>query len=396
MMARKNDLKNNTTLVHAGSMRSQFGEVSEALFLTQSYLYDDPDAALARFSGEDSEGFIYSRYGNPTVRMFEKRIAEYEGAEDAFATASGMSACFAALASQLKAGDHIVSANALFSSCLHIVSQILPSFGVEVTLIDGTDLEAWEKAVKPNTKVFFAEVMSNPRLEVTDVAGVSAIARKHGICFVLDNVFATPVLQNSLALGADVIFYSATKHIDGQGRVLGGVILGREEFIRGELETFIRHTGPSMSPFNAWVMLKGLETMELRVNAQADNALEIARMLEVRDDVNFVLYPGLASHPDHELAMKNMKKGGTMLAFEVAGGQERAFRFLEKLEMIGISNNLGDAKSLITHPATTTHYKLSDEDKEQLGISSGLIRLSVGIENASDLLGDLEQALAAS
>lgn len=386
-----------TKLIHAGSLRSQFAENSEAMFLTQSYRYESAEAALARFSGEE-DGFMYARYGNPTVSMLEQRIATYEGAEDCFATASGMAACFGALACQLKAGDHIVSARALFSSCLHIIEQILPKWGVEVTLVDGNDLDAWEAAIRPNTKVFFAEVMSNPRLELIDVPAISEIAHKDGreICFVVDNVFATPVLQKTLSLGADVIFYSATKHIDGQGRVLGGLILGRKEFIRGPLELFLRHTGPTMSAFNAWVMLKSLETLELRVNAQSDNAHKIAEALSQLDDVKDVLYPHLSSHKQHEYARKHLSKGGTMVTFELEGGRDRAFKFLNALELIGLSNNLGDAKSLMTHPSTTTHYKLNDDQKNELGIWEGLIRFSVGLEDTNDLLHEIKHALKTS
>ncbi len=386
-----------TNLIHAGVLRSQFAENSEAIFLTSSYRYESAESALARFSG-DEDGYMYSRYSNPSVSMLEQRMATYEGAEDCFATASGMAACFGALACQLQAGDHIVSARALFSSCLHVIEQILPKWGVEVTLVDGNDLESWEAAVRPNTKVFFAEVMSNPRLELIDVPAISEIAHKDGrdICFVVDNVFATPVLQKTLSLGADVIFYSATKHIDGQGRVLGGLILGKKDFIRGPLELFLRHTGPSMSAFNAWVMLKSLETLELRVNAQSDNAHKIAEAFYGHPEMTQVLYPHLPSHEQHEYATKHLSKGGTMLAFELKGGRDRAFKFLNALELIGISNNLGDAKSLMTHPATTTHYKLSDEQKEELGISPGLIRFSVGLENTDDLIKEIENALEKS
>lgn len=390
-----NAYNKDTNLVHAGILRSQFGENSESLFLTQSYLYDSAEAALARFSGE-ADGFIYSRYANPTVSMFEQRMAAYEGAEDAFATASGMSAVFAALACQLKAGDHIVSAKALFSSCYHIVTEILPKWGVEVTLVDGLNLDEWQAAVRPNTKLFFAEAMSNPRLELLDIREVSKIAKSAGAVLVVDNVFVTPVLQRSLALGADIIVYSATKHIDGQGRVLGGLILGKQEFIRGDLEVFLRHTGPSLSAFNAWVMLKSLETLELRVARQSENAAKIAEALALRDDVNEVIYPRLANYPQLALSKAQLSSGGTMLAFDVKGGQARAFKMLNALKIIGISNNLGDAKSLITHPATTTHYKLSDEQKSELCITPGLIRFSVGIESAEDLIADLTQALDAS
>lgn len=387
-----NKIQGSTKLVHSGTERSQFGEISEALFLTQSYKYETAESALARFSGEDT-GFIYSRYSNPTTAMLENRIADYEGAEDCFATASGMAAAFASLACQLQAGDHIVSAKALFSSCYHIISQILPKWGVEVSFVDGLDLTAWEAAIRPNTKLFFAEAMSNPRLELLDIASIKEIAKPHNIKLLIDNVFVTPVLQKSLALGADMIFTSATKHIDGQGRVLGGLILGQSEFIRGPLETFIRHTGASMSPFNAWVLLKSLETLELRVEKQCKNARHIAQWLSEQDEVNHVIYPELANYPQKSLAQTQLKAGGTMVSFEIHGGQAEAFAFLNKLNILSISNNLGDAKSLITHPATTTHYKLSDEEKRELQITPSLLRLSVGIEHEDDLIADLSQAL---
>lgn len=390
----KNLKGNETTLVHGGTVRSQFGEISEAMFLTQSYRYDSAEAALARFAGEDPDGFIYSRYGNPTVHMLEERIAQYEGAEDCYATASGMAAAFACLASLLKSGDHVVASRALFSSNLHILNNILPNWGIEVSLIDGNDIEAWRAAVRTNTKVFFAEAMSNPRLELLDVRAIAEISRAHDIMFIVDNVFVTPVLQNTLALGADVVFYSATKHIDGQGRVLGGLILGRKDYIRGALETFNRHTGPTMSAFNAWVLLKALETLEIRVERQSQNAMKVAEFLSRRPEIDEVIYPGLPNYSQRDLAATQLASGGTMVTFSVKGGREAAFKLLGGLKVMSISNNLGDAKTLITHPATTTHFKLSDDEKATLGIGEGLLRLSVGLESADDLVADIKQALA--
>ncbi len=385
-----------TTLVHAGTRRSQFGETSEAIFLTQGYVYPDPETAEARFKGEIAdEGFIYSRYANPTVRMFEDRIAALEGAADAFATATGMAAVNAALFCQLRAGDHIVSARALFGSCLYIVETLLPRFGVEVTLVDGTDLDQWRAAVRPGTKLVFFEALSNPTLEVIDIPAVAEIAHAVGARVVVDNVFATPIFQRSLDLGADVIVYSATKHIDGQGRCLGGVILGTEKFIREDVEPYLKHTGGSMSPFNAWVMLKGMETLDLRCRAQADSAARIADAVAGHPALARVIFPGRADHPQHALAMRQMTAGGTMLALDIAGGKAGAFRFLNALGLILISNNLGDAKSLVTHPATTTHQRLSVEARAHLGIGDGMVRLSVGLEDPRDLIADLLGALDA-
>ncbi len=391
-MSKKNSWKNQTKLLHSGTLRSQFHENSESLFLTQSYRYESPESALARFA-EQEEGYIYSRYGNPTVSMFEQRLASIENAEDAFATTSGMSSAFAALACQLNSGDHIVAARALFSSCLYIIDTLLPKWGIEFTLVDGSDLSQWQEAIQPNTKVFFGEIMSNPRLEILDVPKISQIARSHNICFVVDNVFATPVLGSTLDLGADVIFYSATKHIDGQGRVLGGVVLGKKDFIRGPLETFCRHTGPTLSAFNAWTLLKSLETLNIRVQQQCSSAQKTAEMLEGHSKIKKVFYPGLKSHVQHELAEKLFSRFGTMIAFEVMGDQEGAFRFLNNLNFIGLSNNLGDAKTLMTHPATTTHFKLDEKQKEELGISPGLIRLSIGLEDPEDIMHEIDQAL---
>ncbi|SMC88345.1 O-succinylhomoserine sulfhydrylase [Primorskyibacter flagellatus] len=387
--------RTRTNLVHGGTRRSQYNEVSEAIFLTQGFVYDSAEDAEARFIKAGDDEFIYARYGNPTVRMFEERIALLEGAEDAFATASGMAAVNGALTSMLQAGDHLVSARALFGSCLYIVDDILTRFGVEVTLVDGTDLDQWRAAIRPDTKAVFFESMSNPTLEIIDIAAVSELAHAVGALVVVDNVFATPVYSRALDLGADVVIYSGTKHIDGQGRTLGGVILGSKEYIRKTVEPYMKHTGGSMSPFTAWVMLKGLETIDLRVRAQTQSAGAIAEALQNHPKLAGVVYPGHASHPQYDLVQSQMGAGGTMLAIELKGGQEESFRLLNALEIIIISNNLGDAKSIVTHPATTTHQRLTEEQRAELGISRGLIRLSVGIEDPQDLIDDLLQALEA-
>lgn len=387
--------KDATKLVHSGSRRSRYGEVSEALFLTQGFVYDSAEAAEARFIESDEDEFIYARYGNPTVRMFEERIMALESAEDAFATASGMAAVAGTLFSALRAGDHVVSARALFGSCLYIVETLLPRFGIEVTLVEGTDLKAWRRAMRPNTRLCFLESISNPTLEVIDIRAVADIAHGAGAVLVVDNVFATPVFQRALELGADVVIYSATKHIDGQGRCLGGVVLGSRDFIRGTLEPYLKHTGGALSPFNAWVLLKGMETLALRCNAQAESALRLARDLSGHDRLVRVIHPFLPDHPQHDLARRQMSAGGTVLSFEVKGGKEGAFRFLNALGIIVISNNLGDAKSIATHPATTTHQRLSADQRAALGISDGLVRLSVGLEDCDDLLADIDSALKA-
>jgi O-succinylhomoserine sulfhydrylase len=391
----KNEWNRRTKLVHGGTRRSQYGEVSEAIFLTQGFVYDSAEAAEARFLQAGDDEFIYARYGNPTVAMFEDRIAALEGAEAAFATASGMAAVSGALISMLKAGDHVVSARALFGSCLYVLEEILTRYGVEVTFVDGTDVEAWRAAVRQDTKLVFFETIANPTLDVVDVEAVAEIAHAVGAKVVADNVFATPVFSRALEQGADVVVYSATKHIDGQGRALGGVILGTEEYIRKTIEPYMKHTGGSMSPFTAWVMLKGLETIDLRVRAQADNALAIAEALQGHAGLERVIYPGHAGHAQHDLVKRQMGKGGTVIALDIKGGQAAAFRFLNALEIVVISNNLGDAKSIATHPATTTHQRLSDAQKDALGITPGLIRLSVGIEDAEDLVADVMQALEA-
>ncbi|QFT80318.1 O-succinylhomoserine sulfhydrylase [Roseovarius sp. THAF27] len=391
----KNEWNRRTKLVHGGTRRSQYGEVSEAIFLTQGFVYDSAEAAAARFVQAGEDEFIYARYGNPTVAMFEDRIAALEGAEAAFATASGMAAVSGALISMLKAGDHVVSARALFGSCLYVLEEILTRYGVEVTFVDGTDIEAWRAAVRDDTQVVFFETIANPTLEVVDVEAVAGIAHAAGAKVVVDNVFATPVFSRAVAQGADVVVYSATKHIDGQGRALGGVILGTEEYIRKTVEPYMKHTGGSMSPFTAWVMLKGLETIDLRVRAQADNALALADALQGHPALERVIFPGHPSHGQHDLVKRQMGKGGTVIALDIKGGQAAAFRFLNALEIVVISNNLGDAKSIATHPATTTHQRLSDEQKDALGITPGLIRLSVGIEDTEDLVADVSQALEA-
>ncbi|ATG40219.1 O-succinylhomoserine sulfhydrylase [Phaeobacter piscinae] len=386
-----------TKLVHGGTRRSQYNEVSEAIYLTQGFVYDSAEQAEARFIETGPDEFIYARYGNPTVAMFEERIAALEGAENAFATASGMAAVNGALTSMLKAGDHVVSAKALFGSCLYILENILTRFGVEVTFVDGTDLDAWRAALRPDTKAVFFESMSNPTLEVIDIAAVAELAHAVGATVVVDNVFSTPVFSNAIEQGADVVIYSATKHIDGQGRVLGGVILGTRDFIRGTVEPYMKHTGGSLSPFNAWTLLKGLETISLRVNAQADSALELAQALSGHPALLRLMYPGLEDHAQHALVQRQLGgKGGTVLSLDLKGGKEAAFRFLNALTIPVISNNLGDAKSIATHPATTTHQRLSEELKDELGITPGLVRFSVGLEDAGDLIADLTQALAAA
>jgi len=388
--------KSRTRQVHGGTRRSQWGEVSEALFLTQGFVYDTAEAAQARFESAGADEFIYARYGNPTVAMFEARIASLERAEDAFATASGMAAVSGALTSMLRAGDHVVSARALFGSCLYVLEEVLTRFGVEVTFVDGTDLDQWRAAIRPDTKAVFFETISNPTLDVVDIAAVADLAHAAGATVIVDNVFATPVFSRAIEQGADVVVYSATKHIDGQGRTLGGVILGTRDFIRGTVEPYMKHTGGSLSPFNAWVMLKGLETIDLRVRAQTESAAAIAGALQGHGALARLIYPGSAAHPQHDLVRRQMGPGGTILALDLAGGQAAAFRFLNALDIVIISNNLGDAKSIATHPATTTHQRLASERQAALGITPGLVRLSVGLEDPDDLIADLRQALDAA
>ena len=384
--------KPQTQLVHGGTRRSEFGETSEAIFLTQGYVYESAESCEARFKGEEP-GFIYSRYANPTVDMFEQRMCQLEGAEDARATASGMAAVAAALLCSVKAGDHVVAARALFGSCRWIIETQMPRYGIETTLVDGTKLDEWEKAVRPNTKLFFLESPTNPTLEVVDIAAVAKIANAAGARVVIDNVFATPLQQKPLELGAHVVVYSATKHIDGQGRCLGGVILSDKEWIDKNLHDYFRHTGPSLSPFNAWTLLKGLETLPLRVRQQTESAGKIADWLAERKGIARVVYPGRKNHPQADIIARQMKGGSTLICLDVAGGKPAAFAFQNALEIVRISNNLGDAKSLITHPATTTHKNLTDEARAELGISPGTVRLSAGIEDSEDLIADFARAL---
>lgn len=383
-----------TKLVHGGTTRSPFGETSETIYLTQGFTYAGAEAAEARFNGEDP-GYVYSRYANPTVSMFEDRIKLLEGAEAARGTASGMAAVNLALMASVKAGDHVIAAKALFGSCRYICETLMPRFGVESTLVDGTDIEQWKAAVRPNTKALFLESPTNPTLEVIDIAAVAEIAKEAGARLIVDNVFATPLYQSPLQLGADVVVYSATKHIDGQGRCLGGVVLSDEEWIVDEVMPFIKHTGPHMSPFSAWVLLKGLETLPLRVARQTETAGQVADYLADQSKVSRLVYPGRADHPQADIVKRQMRAGSTMLAFEIAGGKEAAFRFTNALEVVKISNNLGDAKSLITHPATTTHQSIGEEARAELDITDGILRLSIGLEDPLDLIEDIEKALSA-
>ena len=383
-----------TKLVRGGLDRSPHGETSEALYLNSGFVYDEPETAEKRFAGED-DGYVYGRYGNPTVTMFEERLALLEGAEASYALASGMASVFGALACQMQAGDHLVSSKALFGSCYQIVTSILPRFGIRTTMVDGADLAAWKEAITTDTKCVFLETPSNPTLDVIDLEAVCGIAKAKGANVVVDNIFATPILQRPLTYGADVIVYSGTKHMDGQGRVLGGAIVSTRKFKDELLKPFLRHTGPSISPFNAWILLKGLETLKLRVEAQSRAAHQVAEALLGYPGVTRVLYPHLDSHPQVALSRKQMKLGGTMVTFEVAGGKAKAFDVLRHLGIIDISNNLGDAKSLMTHPASTTHRNIGAEARAMMGITDGMLRLSVGLEDVDDLIGDLRQAMSA-
>jgi O-succinylhomoserine sulfhydrylase len=387
------DWKTRTQLVHEGSRRSQYGEMAEAIFLTQGFVYPSAEEAEQRFIKAGEDEFVYARYGNPTTRMFEERIAALEGTEDAFATASGMAAVSGALMSLCRAGDHIVSSRALFGSCHYVLDEVMRRYGVEVTFVDGKDLNAWRAAVRPGTKAVFFESMSNPTLELVDIRAVSEIAHAVGALVIVDNVFATPIFSKAVDQGADVIVYSTTKHIDGQGRALGGVICGTVDYIRKTAEPYMKHTGGAMSPFTSWIMLNGMATLDLRCRAMADSAHKVATALADDPQIDSLIYPALTSHPQHALAMEQMGSGGTLVTFEIKGGKEAAFKFMNALQIIKISNNLGDAKSIATHPATTTHSRLSPEDKVIQGITLGLIRLSVGLEDADDLIDDLKMAL---
>ncbi|MET0605341.1 MAG: O-succinylhomoserine sulfhydrylase [Beijerinckiaceae bacterium] len=383
-----------TEMVHGGATRSEFGETSEAIFLTSGFVYERAENAEARFKNEEP-GFQYSRFGNPTVAMFEERMAILEGAPAARATATGMAAVFASLMCQLRAGDHVVSARALFGSCRYIVEDLLPRYGITSTLVDGRDIGAWRSAVRPDTKLMFFESPSNPTLELVDIAAVCGLARDVGARVVVDNVFATPFGHRPMEFGVDVVVYSATKHIDGQGRCLGGVVLGSEKFITDELLPFIRNTGPSLSPFNAWILLKGLETFPLRVQCHAQNARRIADALADMPRISRVMYPGRSDFAQAALAAKQMKNKGSLVAFDIDADKAGTFRFMNALQLIKISNNLGDAKSLITHPATTTHQRLPPQARAELGIAEGTVRLSVGLEDVEDVIEDLEQAMKA-
>lgn len=384
--------KRRTLAVRGGQMRSPFQETCEGLFLTSGYAYEAAEEAEARFKGEIG-GFQYSRFGNPTISMFEERMALLEGAPVGRATATGMAAVSAVLLSSLRNGDHVVAAKAMFGSCLHVIEQILPRFGIDYTLVDGEDALAWEEAMRPNTRLLFLETPSNPTLSLVDIAAVAKIADRHGARLAVDNAFATPSLQRPMAFGAHIVIHSSTKYIDGQGRALGGVILCKEDFLNDHLQVFLRNTGPSISPFNAWLHLKSLETLDLRMKQHCENASKVADFLAQNKKVIRVLYPFRPDHPQHNLAKAQMDGGGGVVTFDVAGGKQAAFKFANALKLIDISNNLGDAKTLLTHPETTTHQKLTPEARAALGIHSGTLRISVGLEDAEDLCEDLDQAL---
>ncbi|MBE7618386.1 O-succinylhomoserine sulfhydrylase [Komagataeibacter sp. FXV2] len=383
-----------TRLLHAGEERTPYGETSEALFLTSGFVYDSAEQAEATFLG-DVQHYQYSRISNPTVAALERRLANLEGAEDCVTTSTGMGAVSSALLAQVRAGERVVASRALFGSCHWIVAELLPRYGVETVFVDGADLSAWAEALSKPTSAVLLESPSNPMLDILDIRAVCDLAHKAGAIVVVDNVFATPLYQKPLELGADVVVYSCTKHIDGQGRTLGGAVLGRKEWLDDVLRPFVRNTGNTLSPFNAWVMLKSLETLSLRVNAMTANAGKVADFLASAPQILRVFYPGRADHPQHELAMKQMSAGSTLVAFEVAGGKEGAFAFMDALKLISISNNLGDARSLVTHPATTTHHKIGPEERARLGITDGVIRFSVGLEDAEDLIDDLRRGLSA-
>jgi O-succinylhomoserine sulfhydrylase len=388
----KKKFKLDTNLVRGGLTRSNFKETSEAIFLNSGFVYDSAEQAEAIFLGK-KKGFQYSRYANPTVEMFEKRLALLDGSEACFATASGMAAVFGSMMCQLKAGDHVVSASALFGSCRYILNDILPKFGIEVSFIDGRNIKEWNKSIQKNTKIFFFESPSNPCLEIIDIKQVCNLAKKNKITTIVDNIFASPVLQQPVKFGADVIIYSGTKHIDGQGRAMGGAVCSTNKFKENILKPFLRHTGPCISPFNAWVLLKSLETIKIRVLSQSDNALQIASFLEKHKKIEQVYYPSLKSFPQYALAKKQQSAGGTMIAFKVKGKKKDAFKVINKLSIFDISNNLGDSKSLVTHPTTTTHKVLGEEARLSLGITPNLIRLSIGLEDINDLKEDLSNSL---
>ena len=394
-MSNTSNWSRRTKSIHAGVRRSQYGEVSEAIFLTQGFVYETAEDAEQRFIKIEGDEFIYARYGNPTLAMFEDRMAALEGAEAGFACASGMAAVNGALMALVKAGDHVVSSRALFGSCLYILEDILARFGVEVTLVDGRDLDAWQAAIRPDTKLVFLESISNPVMDIIDLKAVADMAHAVDATVVVDNVFATPTYSYAIEAGADLVVYSTTKHVDGQGRCLGGIILGKRDVVRGPVESYLKHTGGAMSPFNAWVMLKSLDTLDLRVDAQCDTAEILANGLSGHPKLEKVIYPGHPSHPQYELAQSQSKRGGTVLAIDVKGGKAEAFRFLNALEIFTMSNNFADTKSIVTHPATTTHQRLAPEHRAELGISDGVERVSCGLEDPADLLADLQNALDA-
>lgn len=397
-MAYKNknlDLRNlrlETQLVRGGTIRSDFGETSEAIFMNSGFAYNSAETAESRFNGE-APGYVYSRYLNPSLKMLEDKLALLEGAESACVMASGMAAVFASIMCQLKTGDHFIASKVLFGSCFHIATKILPNYGIEVTLVDGPNEDEWRKAFQKNTKVVFIETPANPNLEIIDIKFVADLCKKHSAQLIVDNIFASPYVQKPFDLGADIVVYSTTKHMDGQGRTLGGCVLGSEKFIKDILLPFHRHTGPALSPFNAWIILKSLETFALRMERHCFNAKKIAEFLENNQKIKRVIYPQLKSHPQFEVAKKQMRNGGAMLAFEINGNKKDTFNFMNRLQLIDISNNLGDAKSLITHPATTTHSNMSRDEQEKIGITESMCRLSVGLEHVDDLINDLKQAL---
>jgi len=386
------NLRPETKMVRGGTARSNFGETSEAIFLNSGFCYNSAEIAESRFNGEDP-GFVYSRYVNPSLKMLEDKLALIEECESALVMGSGMAAVFASIMCQIKAGDHLIASKVLFGSCFYIVTKVLPNYGIDVTLVDGTSQDEWQKAFKKNTKLVFIETPANPNLEIIDIEFVSKLCKKHGAQLIVDNIFASSYSQRPFDSGADIVVYSTTKHIDGQGRTLGGAVLGNQKFIKEILLPFHRHTGPALSPFNAWIALKSLETFGLRMERHCSNAQKIAEFLENHPKMQRVLYPTLKSHPQHDIAQKQMKNGGTMLSLEVKGGKKEAFAFMNKLKIIDISNNLGDSKTLITHPSTTTHSSISREEQEKIGITESMCRLSVGLENVDDLIDDLQQAL---
>jgi O-succinylhomoserine sulfhydrylase len=385
-------LREQTKLIRGGSLRSNFGETSEAIFLNSGFSYNSAEIAESRFNGE-APGYVYSRYLNPTLKMLEDKLSLIEGCEASCVMASGMAAVFASIMCQIKAGDHFIASRVLFGSCFYIATKILPNYGIEVTLIDGTSEDEWRKAFKKNTKVVFIETPANPNLEIIDIEFVSKLCKEYKANLIVDNIFSSPFSQKPFELGADIVIYSTTKHIDGQGRTLGGCVLGSKEFIKDILLPFHRHTGPALSPFNAWIILKSLDTFNLRMQQHCNNAEKIANFLENHSKIKKVLYPTLKSHPQYQVAQKQMKNGGAMIAFEIDGNKNDTFKVMNKLQIIDISNNLGDAKSLITHPATTTHSNLSAQEQLEIGITQSMCRLSVGLEDVDDLIKDLDQAL---